>query len=156
MQIDALAIGTRIPDWVDTGVLTYQKRLPGHIRLDFKSLPAATRTRSGSADKSRDIEADRLLKAIPAGAHTIALDERGESWTSVRLAGQLEKWLANYSRVALLIGGADGLAERCKERADGLWSLSPLTLPHALVRVIIAEQLYRAWTLVQGHPYHRA
>ncbi len=156
MRINVLAIGTRTPDWVSAGVETYRKRLPKHIQLEFRSLPAETRNRSSAADRSRQIESDRLIKAIPAAAHTIALDEHGDAWSSTQLAKQMEHWMANSPQVALLIGGADGLSDSCKERADKLWSLSPLTLPHALVRVVLAEQLYRAWTLVQGHPYHRA
>jgi 23S rRNA (pseudouridine1915-N3)-methyltransferase len=85
----------------------------------------------------------------------VALDERGKSWSSTDLAQQLEGWLGNHARVSFMIGGADGLAEACTERADRIWSQSSLTLPHALVRVVLAEQIYRAWTLLQGHPYHR-
>ena len=107
------------------------------------------------AENCRKQEGERLLKAISPAAYVIALDEHGESWGSKDLAHQLETWLGNYSNVALMIGGADGLADSCKQRADRIWSLSPLTLPHTLVRVLLSEQLYRAWTLLQGHPYHR-
>ena len=96
-----------------------------------------------------------MLKALRDPAYVIALDERGKNWSSTDLAAQLESWMANDPNVVFMIGGADGLADSCKQRADQLWSLSPLTLPHALVRVVLAEQIYRAWTLVQGHPYHR-
>ena len=96
-----------------------------------------------------------MLKAMQDPAYVIALDEHGKSWSSTGLAAQLANWMATYPNVVFLIGGADGLADSCKQRADALWSLSPLTLPHALVRVVLAEQIYRAWTLVQGHPYHR-
>ena len=156
MHINVLAIGTRTPDWVDEGVRAYRKRLPRHIELNFRSLSAENRSRASAAEQARRLEGDRLIKAIHPAAHTIALDEHGESWSSTQLAQQLETWMAQYPQVALLIGGADGLSDTCKQRADRMWSLSPLTLPHALVRVVVAEQLYRAWTLVQGHPYHRA
>ena len=96
-----------------------------------------------------------MLKALPDPAYVIAFDEHGKNWSSTGLATQLESWMANYPHVVFLIGGADGLAESCKQRADQLWSLSALTLPHALVRVVLTEQIYRAWTLIQGHPYHR-
>jgi 23S rRNA (pseudouridine1915-N3)-methyltransferase len=155
MHITALAIGTRMPGWVDEGVLNYQKRLPRHVELTFQELPAAQRSAGGTADKYKQKEGESMLKALREPAYVIALDERGKSWTSKQLAEQLENWLANHSRVTLMIGGADGLADSCKQRADCSWSLSPLTLPHALVRVVLAEQIYRAWTLVQGHPYHR-
>ncbi len=155
MRITALAIGTRMPGWVDEGVRTYQKRLPRHIDLTFQELPAAQRGKGSNPEKQKQKEGERMLKALREPVYVIALDEHGKSWTSMELARQLEHWLAKQPRVALLIGGAEGLAQNCKQRADHIWSLSPLTLPHALVRVVLAEQIYRAWTLVQGHPYHR-
>jgi 23S rRNA (pseudouridine1915-N3)-methyltransferase len=155
MRLTALAVGTRMPVWVNQGVQTYTKRLPRHIELQFRELPAAQRASGSTAEKLKQKEAQHLLKALPDAAYVIALDERGKSWSSTGLATQLENWMANYPNIVFLIGGADGLAESCKQRADELWSLSPLTLPHALVRVVLAEQIYRAWTLVQGHPYHR-
>jgi 23S rRNA (pseudouridine1915-N3)-methyltransferase len=155
MRITALAIGTRVPAWVNDGVSIYQKRLPRHIELTFKELPAAQRGGNTRPEKQKQKEGEQMLKALRDPVYTIALDERGESWSSPELAQQLELWLANHPNVALLIGGADGLAESCRQRADHTWSLSSLTLPHALVRVVVAEQLYRAWTLLQGHPYHR-
>ena len=155
MHIHALAIGTRMPAWVQDGVSNYQKRLPRHIDFGFQELPAAQRSSGTNPEKQKQKEGELMLKALHEPSYVIALDERGKSWTSVELARQLENWLANQPRVALLIGGADGLADSCRQRADDTWSLSPLTLPHALVRVVLAEQIYRAWTLVQGHPYHR-
>jgi 23S rRNA (pseudouridine1915-N3)-methyltransferase len=155
MHITALAIGTRMPGWVDDGVQNYQKRLPRHIDLTFRGLPAAQRGAGTNAEKLKQKEGATLLKALREPAYVIALDERGKSWSSTELSAQLETWLASQPNVALLIGGADGLAQDCLQRADHVWSLSPLTLPHALVRVVVAEQIYRAWTLVQGHPYHR-
>jgi 23S rRNA (pseudouridine1915-N3)-methyltransferase len=144
-----------MPAWVTAGVQTYQKRLPQHVDLQFQELPAAQRSSGITAAKLCEKEGEAMLKAMHESAYTIALDERGNSWTSTELASQLENWLANHPRVNFLIGGAEGLSTACKEKADRLWSLSPLTLPHALVRVVLAEQIYRAWTLVQGHPYHR-
>jgi 23S rRNA (pseudouridine1915-N3)-methyltransferase len=155
MRINVLAIGTRAPGWVDTGVAEYVKRLPKHINLNFTMLNAAVRNRGATAEKCRADEGERLLKAIPKNAYVVALDERGEAWTSRDLAERLERWLGHYSDVTLLVGGADGLSDEVKQAADRQWSLAPLTLPHALVRVVLAEQIYRAWTLLQGHPYHR-
>ncbi|MDB4307703.1 23S rRNA (pseudouridine(1915)-N(3))-methyltransferase RlmH [Gammaproteobacteria bacterium] len=155
MRLTALAVGTRMPGWVNEGVQTYQKRFPRHLEMSIRELPAANRSSGMTAEKSKQKEGESLLKAIPAAAFVIALDERGKSWSSTDLATELESWLANYSDVVFLIGGADGLSDAVRGRADRKWSLSPLTLPHALVRVVLAEQLYRAWTLVQGHPYHR-
>jgi len=144
-----------MPAWVTDGVQTYTKRLPRHVQLEFREFAAAQRATGISADKLRAKEGDLLLKAVPPDAHVVALDEHGDSWSSTQLASQLEGWLANQPKVFFMIGGADGLSAECKQRANRLWSLSALTLPHALVRVVLAEQLYRAWTLTQGHPYHR-
>ena len=155
MRITTFAIGTRMPVWVNEGVANYQKRLPRHIELVFKELPAAQRGGKISPQKQKEKEGEQMLKALREPVYTVALDERGKSWSSTQLAQQLEHWLAQHQHVALLIGGADGLAESVRKRADHVWSLSSLTLPHALVRVVLAEQIYRAWTLTQGHPYHR-
>jgi 23S rRNA (pseudouridine1915-N3)-methyltransferase len=155
MRITAIAIGTRMPAWVNQGVDDYLKRLPRHIELSFRELPAAQRGGKISPEKQKDKEGEQMLKALRAPAYTIALDERGKQLTSSGWAQQLETWLAEHSQVSFLIGGADGLAASCRERADEVWSLASLTLPHALVRVVLAEQIYRAWTLTQGHPYHR-
>lgn len=143
-----------MPAWVQQGVSEYQKRLPRHLTLEFKEISAARG--NAPAATNRDKEGERLLKALHEPTHVVALDERGTAWTSTELARQLEGWMGRAQAVSLLIGGADGLAPACKERAQQMWSLSPLTLPHALVRVVVAEQIYRAWTLLQGHPYHRA
>lgn len=155
MRINVLAVGTRMPAWVDAGTADYQKRLPRHIDLQFTGIPAAPRTSGATTEKILEKEADALLKAARGADLIIALDERGSRCTSRQLAAELQSWLNEYPTVALLIGGADGLDSRCKDAAQQSWSLSPLTLPHALVRVVLAEQIYRAWTLLQGHPYHR-
>jgi 23S rRNA (pseudouridine1915-N3)-methyltransferase len=155
MRLTVLAVGTRMPAWVNQGVQTYTKRLPRHIALQFRELPAAPRMSGATPAKLRQKEGEHMLRALQGPAYVIALDERGKNWSSTDLAVQLENWMANNPNIVFMIGGADGLADSCKQRADQLWSLSPLTLPHALVRVVLAEQIYRAWTLVQGHPYHR-
>jgi 23S rRNA (pseudouridine1915-N3)-methyltransferase len=144
-----------MPAWVNEGVGVYQKRLPRHLELEFREIPAAQRSSGSTSASNKQKEGAQLLKALKEPAYVVALDERGQQWSSAQLAEQLEYWQGNQPRVVFLIGGADGLAESCKQRADKLWSLSALTLPHALVRVVLAEQIYRAWTLVQGHPYHR-
>ena len=155
MRITVVAIGTRMPKWVDDGVRDYLKRLPRHLELSFKELPAAQRGGKTSVEKQKQKEGEQMLKALPQHGYTIALDERGKQHSSEGWAQQLEHWLAEYPQVNFLIGGADGLAVACREQADAVWSLSGMTLPHALVRVVLAEQIYRAWTLTQGHPYHR-
>jgi 23S rRNA (pseudouridine1915-N3)-methyltransferase len=155
LRITALAIGSRMPGWVDAGVHSYQKRLPRQIEFNLKALGAPLRSAAADAPTRRKQEAEVLRNAIPAGARVIALDERGALWTSAELAEQLERWQRAAAPVVFLIGGADGLDASCRAQADQVWSLSPLTLPHALVRVVLAEQIYRAWTVLQGHPYHR-
>jgi 23S rRNA (pseudouridine1915-N3)-methyltransferase len=150
-----LAVGTRMPKWVDDGFMEYSKRLPAHLRLELKEVGPVVR--SASRDSARAVveEGERLLKGIAADDYVVVLDEAGDAWSSKELAGRLEGWQQNHPRVALLIGGADGLSAACKERAQACWSLSAATLPHGLVRVFVAEQLYRAWSITQGHPYHR-
>jgi 23S rRNA (pseudouridine1915-N3)-methyltransferase len=155
MRITVLAIGTRMPSWVEQGVGVYKQRLPRQLELEFRGLSASSKSARGASGAQKDKEGELLLRAIREPSYVIALDEHGSSWTSAELGEQLQDWMATRPNVTLLIGGADGLSDACKQRADHLWSLSPLTLPHALVRVVLAEQIYRAWTLVQGHPYHR-
>ena len=124
MQFTVLAIGTRMPSWVDEGVSTYLKRLPRHIKFSFQELPAARRGTGTNAAKQKVTEGDRLMKALREPGYCVALDERGKTWTSVELAKQLEDWLGSHSQVTFMIGGADGLADQCIDRADRIWSLS--------------------------------
>ena len=159
MKIVLAAVGTRLPQWVDEAFESYAKRLPPACRLTLREIPTAYRgaaARKGTASAaSIRREGEGLLRAVPKGARIVALDERGAVWSTADLAGRLEAWMADGRDVALLAGGPDGLAPECRERAELTWSLSRLTFPHALVRVIVAEQLWRAWSLVHGHPYHR-
>jgi 23S rRNA (pseudouridine1915-N3)-methyltransferase len=163
MQIHLLSVGRRVPAWVDAGFSEYAKRLPPSCALKLVELEPAKRGKAGKrarltpAERARLLaeEGERLLKAIPSEALTVALDVRGRPWSTENLAAELEGWLAGGRDVALLVGGPDGLADSCLARAQQRWSLSALTFPHPLVRVILAEQIYRAWSLTQGHPYHR-
>ncbi len=156
MQIHMLAIGKKMPDWIDAGFKEYQRRLKTTMPLNLIEL--ATTRKSNSQDSKTVIreEGEKLLSAIPDGSWVIALDEHGKQWDSKGLASQLEKWAGHSSNIALMIGGADGLDKACLDRADQTWSLSPLTLPHAMVRVVVTEQIYRAWSLNNNHPYHRS
>lgn len=155
MRISILAVGTRLPQWIYDGVDAYAKRMPAHLRLRVKEIPAGARNARASADAAREKESERLLKEAAPADLIIAMDETGKALGSRELAAEMQQWLLDSPHVALLIGGPDGLTERCKNKADRLWSLSKLTLPHGLVRVMLVEQLYRAWTILQGHPYHR-
>jgi 23S rRNA (pseudouridine1915-N3)-methyltransferase len=154
MRARLIAVGDRMPAWVMAGYDEYAKRLSHELPLELVEISTKGR---GQREPSRAIadEGAAMLAAIPKGAHVIALDGRGKPWSSEELAQQLTRWRMLGSDLAFLIGGPDGLANAVLERAQQRWSLGPLTLPHPLVRVVIAEQLYRAVSLLGNHPYHR-
>ena len=156
MKLWLLAVGQRMPRWVDEAYAEYSRRLPPETPLLLREIRAETRSSSTSAEAVMEREAQRIDAALPPAARLVALDEHGQRFTSADLADELKRWRQEGRDVALLIGGADGLALRIKQRADTLLRLSDLTLPHGLARVLLAEQLYRAHTLLSGHPYHRA
>lgn len=156
MKLNLLAVGTKMPGWVVEGYQEYAKRLPRECQLVLHEILPAKRGKTGHAKQWMDEEAQRILALIPNDHHVVALDVKGKSWTTEQLAGQMENWLADGRDISLLVGGPDGLAEACSLRANQSWSLSPLTLPHPIVRIVMAEQLYRAWSIIQNHPYHRA
>lgn len=155
MRIHLVAVGERMPRWVTEGYAEYARRLPPECALNLVEVPAGRRGKGADLARLQAKEGERMLKAVPRGAYTVALDQRGEAWTTEGLAARLEGWLGGGRDVALLVGGPEGLAPECGARADAVWSLSPLTLPHPLVRVVVAEQLFRAWSILKGHPYHR-
>lgn len=144
-----------MPDWVSSAYTDYVQRLPRDWKLELVEIPLAQRGKNADIARAKQAEGEKVLKAAE-GLHIVALDERGESWTSPDLAQQAQRWQMLGRDVALLIGGPDGHAPEVLQRAAQRWSLSKLTLPHALVRVMVAEQVYRAWSLMAGHPYHRA
>jgi 23S rRNA (pseudouridine1915-N3)-methyltransferase len=155
LRIHIIAVGERMPAWVDAAFRDYAGRLRGACRVTLTEIAAGKR---GKAADLRQIAADegaRLLAAVPAGCRLIALDREGRAPSSTELAEALGDWLAGGRDAALLIGGPEGLAPDCLARADAVWSLSRLTLPHALVRVVVAEQLFRAWSILNRLPYHR-
>ena len=155
MRISVIAVGTRMPSWVAQGVEEYSRRMPRELKLQWREVPLARRVPGAKAEQLSERESEQLLKAIPPGDTVIALDVLGKRISTAQLAQQLEAWQMSGVNYSLLIGGPDGLSPRCLERASARWSLSDLTLPHPLVRVILAEQLYRAWTITVNHPYHR-
>lgn len=155
MRLRLITVGTRVPEWIRTGTEEYRRRLPPECALEVVEIPPGRRAKGADPARAVRVEGERLLAAA-GRARVWLLDERGAAWTTRELAGRLAGWMADGREVALLVGGADGLAAACRARAEGTWSLSPLTLPHLLVRVLVAEQIYRAWTLLRGHPYHRA
>lgn len=156
MKLVVIAVGHRMPAWVAAGFDEYAKRMPREMALQLKELkPAQRSASSGDVARWLQAEGERIDDAVPEGALRIVLDERGRSFPTRTLAERLGRWRGEGRDLAFIIGGADGLAETVKAGAGLLWSLSPLTLPHGLVRVILAEQLYRAASLLAGHPYHR-
>jgi 23S rRNA (pseudouridine1915-N3)-methyltransferase len=154
MRIRLLAVGTRMPGWVDAGIADYIGRLGPEFRLEIDELAPARRS---SGDEARAVadEGRRMLIAVHRDEYVVALEVHGKSFSTEELAKWLAQRLQEGRDVALLIGGPDGLAPECRKRGNLQWSLSPLTLPHALVRVVVVEQLYRAMSILKGHPYHR-
>ena len=155
LRLSLITASNRQPEWVDAGADDYAKRLRGRCTLEIKAVPLARRTATAPAERAIQEESKRMLAAVPAGAHVVALLETGKPWSTKELARKLEGWMQLGAPVALLVGGPDGLSPECIARANERWSLSNLTLPHGLVRVVVAEALYRAWSLLENHPYHR-
>ena len=155
MKLKFLAVGTRMPQWVETGFNEYHKRMPAELKLETIEIPLSSKGK-GSANPSKESQGQAILKHISKQDRVVALDVLGKSMSTESLATQLANWQMNGQDICLLIGGPDGLSAECLQRADTKWSLSDLTLPHPLVRVLLMEQLYRAWTINQNHPYHRS
>lgn len=155
MKLRLVAVGTRMPAWVTAGFEDYAARLPRELKLELLELPLAQRGKNADLERAKSAEGEKLLERSQ-GLHRVVLDERGASWTSVDLAARLKDWMQQGRDVALLVGGPDGHSADVQKQAAERWSLSKLTLPHALVRILIAEQIYRAWSLTANHPYHRA
>lgn len=154
MKLTLLSVGDKLPAWANAAVAEYLKRMPREARVELVEIKPEKRA-GQSADSIKAIEATRLLDKLPAGARLLALDEHGREVTTRELADLMARWMAEGRDVALVIGGADGLAASLLDRAEAKLSLSRLTLPHALARVLLAEQLYRAISLLNNHPYHR-
>ena len=156
LRLSLITASNRQPEWVDAGAEEYAKRLRGRCTLAIETVPLGRRTASTAIERAVDDEGARMLAQLPAGAHVVALLETGKPWSTNELAAKLESWMQRAAPVAFLVGGPDGLSKACTERANERWSVSNLTLPHGLVRVVVAEALYRAWSLLENHPYHRA
>ncbi len=155
MRIHLIAVGQRMPGWVAEGYREYAGRLPPDCALHLVEIAPATRGKGADLARVQAQEGERMLAAIAPGSLVVALDAGGEPWSTDDLARRLSTWLADRREVCLLVGGPEGLAPACLARAELRWSLSRLTFPHMLVRVIVAEQVYRGWSLLRGHPYHR-
>lgn len=155
MRLRIIAIGTKMPNWVEAGCNEYLKRLPPELNLEIIELPLGQRGKGADINRAIQREGEAMLKAIGEQDHVIALDVLGKPWSTEQLAGKLQQWQLSGDNFSLLVGGPDGLAPECLKRANSKWSLSALTLPHPLVRILLVEQIYRAGTINSGHPYHR-
>lgn len=155
MKLLVIAVGQRMPDWAQTAWADYAKRFPPELRLELKAIKTEPRSGGKTTEQIMTAERQRIEAAIPSGTHVVALDERGSALTTSALAAKLSQWQGQGGDVALLIGGPDGLHPALRQAAHERIRLSDLTLPHAMVRVLLVEQLYRAWSINAGHPYHR-
>ncbi|MET0963370.1 MAG: 23S rRNA (pseudouridine(1915)-N(3))-methyltransferase RlmH [Noviherbaspirillum sp.] len=156
MQLVIAAVGHKMPGWIETGFAEYAKRMPPDCRLALREIKPVDRSGSRSAETVMAMEKSRIEAVIPKGSRIVALDEHGKDLTTMQLAKTLQQWQQGGTDVTFVIGGADGLDAQFKQQADMLLRVSSLTLPHGMVRVLLAEQLYRAWSITQNHPYHRA
>jgi 23S rRNA (pseudouridine1915-N3)-methyltransferase len=156
VKLQVAAVGQRMPAWVDQAWTEYARRFPPSLPLELKEIRMPQRARNADTVAMRRREGKALLASAPAGALLVALDSNGRQWSTEELAETLESWMQQGRDVSFFIGGPDGLDQSCLDQADVRWSLGRATFPHPLVRVMVAEQLYRAWSITQNHPYHRA
>ncbi len=156
MNIHLLAVGNKMPDWVAQGYQEYALRLPAKCALVLKEIAAEKRLKNSNIAAIIEKESLKIKSAIPGNCRVVALDVKGQSWSTEKLASRMQDWMMGGQDITLIIGGPDGLSNELLSMADEKWSLSALTFPHPLVRVIVAEQIYRAFTITENHPYHRA
>lgn len=154
MKFIICAVGHKMPDWVAAGFREYARRMPHEAAIELVEIKPEKRT-GLKVEKLLDAEADRILAAIPSRRRVVVMDERGRQWSTARLAESVRNWMREGGDTVFVIGGADGLAAAIRNSADEVLALSALTMPHALARILLAEQLYRAVSLIKGHPYHR-
>lgn len=156
MQLQIIAVGHKMPAWIEAGYNEYAKRMPPDCRIQLREIKPVDRSGSRSAETVMALEKARIEEALPKNGRLVILDERGKDLTTLQLSQHLTQWRQDGGDVAFVIGGADGLDAELKKKADLSIRLSSMTLPHGMVRVLLAEQLYRAWSITQNHPYHRA
>ncbi|NRA55033.1 MAG: 23S rRNA (pseudouridine(1915)-N(3))-methyltransferase RlmH [Gammaproteobacteria bacterium] len=155
MKIQIIAVGTKMPSWVESGLQEYLRRFPRDCTVEVVEIVAGKRGKNADIKRILQKEGELTLAAVPKGNRIVTLEVEGKPWTTPQLAINLEKWQVDARNVSLLVGGPEGLAPDCIRASEQRWSLSPLTLPHPMVRVIVAEALYRAWSINNNHPYHR-
>ncbi len=145
-----------MPDWIEKGYKEYAQRMPAEAKLELKEIAPGKRGKNADISRIVEDECERIQAAIPRSSHIVVLDVEGRSYSTEQLAQRMNDWMHSGQNICLLVGGPEGLSEQCRSLAQEKWSLSALTFPHPLVRVILAEQLYRAWSVLRNHPYHRA
>jgi len=154
-RLRIVAVGHKMPSWVQQGFAEYSKRMPREFAVELRELAPVHRGRNADTGRAMQQEGDAVLAALSGDDYVVALEVKGKMWSTEELAAFLQQQLDRGQRINFLIGGADGLSPACRDRAQRQWSLSALTLPHPLVRVMLMEQLYRAWSILASHPYHR-
>lgn len=155
MKIRLIAVGSRMPGWVEEGWHEYARRLPGELPLELVEIPLTTRSKNADITRLIRQEGEAMLAKVQPGERIVTLEVQGRAWSTEQLARELERWRLEARTVNLMVGGPEGLAPEVCARSEQRWSLSPLTLPHPLVRILVGEQIYRAWTVLSGHPYHK-
>ena len=155
MKLNLIAVGTHMPKWIAEGFAEYQKRLSKECKINLIEIAPNQRTKNSNVAQLIAAEEKKIFAAAPKQSQRIALNVQGTMWSTKQLAEKLQQWQLNSQDISFMIGGPDGLGPECLSSAKHIWSLSPLTLPHMLVRIIVVEQLYRAWSFLKGHPYHR-
>lgn len=156
MKINLVCVGTKMPAWVEAGFSEYSKRLPADFALSVTEIALGKRGKGGDIKQAIKKETDAVLAKLKDADHVVALEVTGKRLSTEALAERVDSIRMDGKNIALLVGGPDGLGQACRDRANEQWSLSALTLPHPLVRIVLAEQIYRAWSILNGHPYHRA
>ncbi|MFK5950386.1 MAG: 23S rRNA (pseudouridine(1915)-N(3))-methyltransferase RlmH [Methylococcales bacterium] len=155
MQINLISVGNKMPGWVQQGYDEYAKRMPKACNLQLKEIMPGKRGKNSDVARIVRDEGERMIQSVPAKTHIVTLDIPGKSWTTPELSMAMKRWMESGQNVALMIGGPEGLSDSVRELASESWSLSKLTFPHPMVRILVAEQLYRAWSILNNHPYHR-
>ncbi len=155
MQINLISVGNKMPGWVQQGYDEYAKRMPKECKLAIKEIAPGKRGKNSDIARITRDEGERMIQAIPAKAHVVTLDIPGKPWTTPELSVAMKRWMESGQNVALMVGGPEGLSDSVRDLARESWSLSKLTFPHPIVRILVAEQLYRAWSILNNHPYHR-
>ena len=155
MRIRLITVGSKMPGWVEEGYTEYSRRLGADLKLELVEIPLNRRSKGADVNRLQEKEARQMLAAVGQGDRVVTMEIKGKAWSTEQLADKMGDWMHSGRNVSLLVGGPEGLHPSCMAQADLRWSLSSLTLPHPLVRVVVAEQVYRAWSILKNHPYHK-